>query len=876
MRRSLLAAALSCAATATAASSSPLCLSALDASLTLCVDASLGTVVSFTPGQSPSTPLVVNASTFLQDSALVPAATTVVQPNGPSTSPVVVTRTYTFTPGPDVPPGAGAVVQETYSSAPTSVHCAVTVDGTTTQPWSVPIATTVAFGLPASQTLKLWAPWDRGSANGWKTSWVDPLQPSDVLPGGWWDGNYRLGSSRGDAGDYIVAPFATVLAADPWGAPSGGDVGLSLHLSPTDFPADIWLFTNGSEEGSFTFRRTHHRIKKDRAGGPVSLDLDYVAHTSDWRDALAWSTRAQAPYWDPVNSDVFACCAGTGSYSSYLGPLNASYELDAMDYAVNWDLSGRFFPWMGMFLPPVLPGQSWPNDAEGSQPRANVTFEIIGAFYREMLAAGYTDLSYFNVNEVGINVVLPPAPGTTRWQRGEALVPTAAAAAAAAAVSSASSTSALLATSLLRASSSSPSYPATCADTWQNASECIITSFLDAVVTAAWDEIGRGVHKGGPYVSWQNAVVVDPGVESYHAFLLEQLARHVLFEDGYTGIIIDRSDWQDLYNLDADDGLSFIPEAAGAASGNVSDGTASSLKGSYARMVQDLRAGVELAAAAVATAAASASPSSPPRLHNMSGDGIMMVNTVGNGRLDQFRYFDGSFSEGSAVNGVGILGARSPAILWTYDASDCCPTNESAGVYFQTHVYLGACPMAPFPGNDHSIPWAPGVASLYARYGPLFQAVANKVWALGAPHLVSVSNSTANGTTYGKVNAFLTVVDVDAEPAALEQALVLPVVRGLDPAGTVILNLTRIDRVFAAGAEHPLVRDRRAVEGLPAWGGITSSSSFVFEVLYPGVGSVWQPLSTSTAPSLLLPVPLQEGCAVVRARVVAARRLGGE
>ena len=59
-----------------------------------------------------------------------------------------------------------------------------------------------------------------------------------------------------------------------------------------------------------------------------------------------------------------------------------------MAYKVNWDLSGRFFPYMGMFLPPVAPGVEWLNDPEGSQPRANVSFESIGSWYRQMANNG--------------------------------------------------------------------------------------------------------------------------------------------------------------------------------------------------------------------------------------------------------------------------------------------------------------------------------------------------------------------------------------------------------------------------------------------------------------------------------------------------------
>jgi hypothetical protein len=44
-----------------------------------------------------------------------------------------------------------------------------------------------------------------------------------------------------------------------------------------------------------------------------------------------------------LRTQVFSCCAGTGSYTYYIGTLNKTL-FDSMDYAVNWDLSGRFFP----------------------------------------------------------------------------------------------------------------------------------------------------------------------------------------------------------------------------------------------------------------------------------------------------------------------------------------------------------------------------------------------------------------------------------------------------------------------------------------------------------------------------------------------------
>jgi hypothetical protein len=40
-----------------------------------------------------------------------------------------------------------------------------------------------------------------------------------------------------------------------------------------------------------------------------------------------------------------------------------------MGYGLNWDLSGRFCPYMGMFLPPVGEDTTWYNDRLGTQPK---------------------------------------------------------------------------------------------------------------------------------------------------------------------------------------------------------------------------------------------------------------------------------------------------------------------------------------------------------------------------------------------------------------------------------------------------------------------------------------------------------------------------
>ena len=62
-------------------------------------------------------------------------------------------------------------------------------------------------------------------------------------------------------------------------------------------------------------------------------------------------------------------------YSSYLGALDDP-QWKEMAYQTNWDLSGRYFPYMGQFLPPMSSStDEWLNDPEGTQKRANCSCE---------------------------------------------------------------------------------------------------------------------------------------------------------------------------------------------------------------------------------------------------------------------------------------------------------------------------------------------------------------------------------------------------------------------------------------------------------------------------------------------------------------------
>jgi len=528
---------------------------------------------------------------------------------------------------------------------------------------------------------------------------------------------------------------------------------------------------------------------------------------------------------------------------------------------------------MGQFLPPVAPGVAWLNDPEGSQPRANVTFASIGAWYRQMADAGFVDLSYYNVNEYGINVIVPPP----QPPRSSSSSSTAAAPSAPLPTVDAAYIARLFARVAQGAAgaAAASAAPVTCATSWVNASACLDEAFPTAVLQRSWDERGRRVVSGA-YVSWQNAVVVDPGEEGYHAFMLEQLARHIVFEDAFGGMIVDRSDWMDVSSLQRDDGATFVEEAASA----TASGVGASLKISYQRVIGDLRAVLDAGPAALAALRATLAPEHAAGLSSgMSGQGVMMMNVLGNARLDVFRPYDGIFAEGAAVNAVGLLGAMSPAILWTYDKSECCSSANWSDVYFQQHLVMGVMPMLPFPGNDHAIGFDAGAAALYARYGPMMAATAPKVWAL-FPHILALVNASG-GSTYAKANAFVVPLGADA----LDSALLLPVMLGEAANGTAELNLTAIDRAWPAGGDarrsaHPLVRKRaaeRAAAGeataataAAAATAEAAAATYEFEALWPGRGGAWAPLASWTQPSGVLSVPLEAGCALVRARRVAA------
>lgn len=179
---------------------------------------------------------------------------------------------------------------------------------------------------------------------------------------------------------------------------------------------------------------------------------------------------------------------------------------------------------------------------------------------------------------------------------------------------------------------------------------------------------------------------------------------------------------------------------------------------------------------------------------------------------------------------------------------------------------MGVCPMAPFPGNDHSIDPSPTAQAAYAAYGGLFRAIAPKVWAL-LPHIVSVVNGTALGDAYAKVNAFIVPVN------GTTTSLIIPIVMAQPANGSVALNVTRADRVWGASPGGSPYRHPAVTHAPCAALDSGAAVSYSYSVQYPGGGGLWQPLLVTPEPSVVVSVPLPLGCdgaALVRVEMVTA------
>jgi len=291
--------------------------------------------------------------------------------------------------------------------------------------------------------------------------------------------------------------------------------------------------------------------------------------------------------------------------------------------------------------------------------------------------------------------------------------------------------------------------------------------------------------KDKPVGSWEGAMVVDPGDPAYQKFLLEQAQRHLDRLPAADGICIDRMDWLRFYNPRGDDGLSWV------------DGKpARSYYMSWREIMSKLG----------------------PMMHR--ADKVIFGNNQTK-RLEVLRHLDGIYCEfghmGPALNANAILAVRKPLLCWTPDPGTLRPDPDA---YFQRHLYLGAYPTAPYPGDNHCIQPGTPADKYYLDYGPLLDAIRGKRWVL-RPHVVEVVGNTA------KANLF-----------EVPGGYALPVTFGGQAStATVVL----------AGLTRPV-----------------GQKAFRVEMIHPGE-SAWSGLAAhDDGRHLRLKVPLRRGSAMVR------------
>jgi len=186
----------------------------------------------------------------------------------------------------------------------------------------------------------------------------------------------------------------------------------------------------------------------------------------------------------------------------------------------------------------------------------------------------------------------------------------------------------------------------------------------EAVYDTGYGHLGEG----WPHLTWDGAIAMDPGEPVYRDFLLDQARRHIDHLPESSGICIDRMDWIRLFNFQRDDGLSWV-EGRPARAMHVS----------WLVLMEQMG----------------------PTIHE-AGKYIFVNNHTK--RIDLLEHVDGIFDEftylAAPLNTTALLCVNKPALGWSSSDEDLQPDPDA---YLQKFLYMGIYPMAPFPGNDHSL-----------------------------------------------------------------------------------------------------------------------------------------------------------------------------
>jgi hypothetical protein len=330
---------------------------------------------------------------------------------------------------------------------------------------------------------------------------------------------------------------------------------------------------------------------------------------------------------------------------------------------------------MGMFLPPVADATEWPRFGGGK-----TTIRAMREYSRSMRAMGFQVLNYFNVTEFGTRIQFPPPPRK--------------------AVSD--------------------------ADLWRDPND-----FLYHAIPGGMLPTGEGK----PYMTWENAVAMDPGDPVYQRFLLDQARRHIQSLPASAGICIDRTDWLHIYNPRADDGVSWV-----------NGKPARSLVVSWHDTLGKLG----------------------PIMH--AADKVIFANPLYR-RVDLFRQLDGVYDEmgvaGHSLNLCAFLGLRKPVMVWTGGVGDL---QAGPDALFQRCLHMGVFPTAPLPANDHTINPDAWAEKYYLDYGLMMQALRGRTWVL-TEHPIEVVGGTAKANIFAVPGGYVAPITFGGEAKSVEVIL---------------------------------------------------------------------------------------------------------
>ncbi len=332
--------------------------------------------------------------------------------------------------------------------------------------------------------------------------WVDPLVPvpfSDVeyyygAPYFQYEKNkWKIGFVPA-IGNLFCIPMATVIEPSKFG--------LTLGLSPCDEIIDMTMHTTA--QGDIVISRLFNRISEEHT---CLFTMDIAAHADDWRPALAWMSNKYSEYFNPVNPQAHEL-GGTGAYSNHFDKFDVD-KMKKMCFTVNWQASFDF-PYMGMFLPPVGPDETWTRFSGGK-----ISTKAMDDYAGKMRKQSFYVFNYFNVTEFGAWIKYP-AP---------------------------------------------PLAPANENDLWKDGNNYLYSRLANAILPRPDACVSKPEYKGAappdPWYTWEGGIAMDCGDPVYRNFLLDQARRHVSEIPQSYGICIDRLDWLRLFNERADDGITW-------------------------------------------------------------------------------------------------------------------------------------------------------------------------------------------------------------------------------------------------------------------------------------------------------------------------------